>query len=52
MAMTDPLCPLYCLVQSPNSVTQHFAVPSALPVYISLLTTSRDMTELVWPSML
>ena len=52
MAMTDPLWPLYCRVQSPNSVTQHLAVPSALPVYISLLTTRREITELVWPSIL
>ena len=50
MLMTEPRWPLYWRVQSPNSVTQHLAEPSALPVYISLLTTSSEITELVWPS--
>ena len=41
---------MYCRVQSPNSVTQHLAEPSELQVYISLLTTSSEITELVCPS--
>ena len=48
--MTECLCPLYCLVQSPNSVTQHLAELSADPVYISRLTTTMQMTALEWPS--
>ena len=50
MHMTECLCPLYCLVQSPNSVTQHLAELSAEPEYISRLTTTIQITALVCPS--
>ena len=50
MAMTEPLWLLYCRVQSPNSVTQHLADPSAEPLYISRFTTRIQITAFVCPS--
>ena len=50
MHITECLCPLYCLVQSPNSVTQHFAELSADPVYINRLTTCIQIMALLCPS--
>ena len=50
MAMTEPLWLLYCLVQSPNSVTQHLADPSADPLYMSRFTTKMQITAFVCPS--
>ena len=51
MQMTECLCPLYCFVQSPYSVTQALAVESALPVYMRRPATTQQITELLWPSM-
>ena len=50
MAITEPLWLLYCRVQSPNSVTQHLADPSAEPLYISRFTTRMQITAFVCPS--
>ena len=50
MQITECLWPLYCLVQSPNSVTQHFAELSADPVYINRLTTCIQIMALLCPS--
>ena len=50
MQITECLCPLYPRVLSPNSVTQHLAVPSADPVYMRRLATTKQMTAFVWPS--
>ena len=38
-------------MQSPNSVTQHFAVPSAPPVYIKRFATTKARIGDSWPSM-